>query len=725
MSNSKHVKWSNLLSILLILCVMSICLFTKGNTVYALSTGKVTAISLNVRSKASATSASTDTSSSSSTFLKRYGYVKATSLNVRSSPSVSAPIVTKLPNKKYVLVLGQTAKSGTVWYKISAQVNGKTVKGYVSKEYIVLYATTTDKTAYNLATVNNSTLTAYKTANTYDTKRAALKLSQQVIVLGNLTVKGIPWSYIYAVVNGKGISGYVKASYLTKVTATIGNKESKTAVTTKTASAKKIAATMASNVEKLKKGTTVKIRGALTVLGKKWYKCDFYISGAIHTGYILTSCVEIPDDAAFLEELSKFPASYQNPIKELHEKYPKWHFARIHTELDWNTVIENESKIGRNVIQSNQPKGGSAGTYSAPFSYLSTEAGAYDWATDKFKVYDGSNWYCANSSVIAHYMDPRNALTKEGIWQFESLAYDSRQKKEVVQSILSNTFMKSSYSVKDKTTGKIVSDEYKDTFMEAGHINGVSPYFLAIRAKQELGLNGSGSVSGTYPGYTGYYNYFNIGAFDSSSGQAIANGLKYARSGTTYQRPWTNPYKAIVGGAGYIAAGYIKRGQNTLYTQKFNVVSSPFYSHQYMSNVQAPASESKSTHNSYFNMGIAEDTFVFYIPVYKNMPSSPCKLPASKGNPNSYLKNITIKHGTVTLPLTPTFDYRTKTYTMAVDHSVSQVKISAAPISTYAQVIDGTGTVNLPAGKTTTVSVVCKAGNGSKTTYTVKISRKA
>ena len=782
MSNSKKVNRILVRNITFFLCVMMICLFTKGNVVHAAtSKGKVTATSLNVRKSASTsasivgslkqgtevtitgttvnssgtkwykisttvggktitgyvsaqyisiTSSSTssgsqNTSSSTSTFLKRYGYVNATSLNVRSAPSTTASIVSKFAKNKYVLVLDKTTKSGTTWYRISAQVNGKTLRGYVSATYITIYKTTTTKTSYDLATVKSTSLSAYKTANTYDTKRATLKSGQQVIILGKLSVKGIDWSYVYAVVNGKGMSAYVKSKYLTKVTATMENKESTPAVTTKTISAKKIAATMASNVAVLEADTSVTIRGSLTVLKKKWYKCTFKISGTTHTGYILTSAVKIPDDAEFLQELSEFPSSYHSALKELHEKYPKWHFSAVNTGLDWDTVIENESKIGRNVIQSNQPKGGAAGTYSAPFSYLSTQSGAYDWSKDEYKVFDGRNWYCANSQVISYYMDPRNSLTAEGIWQFESLAYDSRQKEEVVQSILSNTFMKGSYSVKDKITGKTVSGQYKSTFMEAGKINGVSPYFLAIRAKQELGVNGSGSVSGTYPGYQGYYNYFNIGANDSSSGQAIANGLKYASSGTTYNRPWTNPYKSIVGGAEYIASSYIKKGQNTVHFQKFNVVYSPYYSHQYMTNVQAPTSESKSTYSSYSNMGIEKDTFVFYIPVYKNMPSSRCTLPASAGNPNSYLKSITVKNGSKTLGLTPTFDYQTKNYTMVVDHSVSSVTVSATPISSYASVTSGTGTVSLAAGKTTTVSIVCKAGDGTKTTYTVKISRKA
>lgn len=778
MSNMKKKSWIYAVTFVVFVCISMFCLAaTKYGWSSAASTGKVTATSLNVRSKASTSgnilakiskgttvtilgdtkdssgtkwykisvsvnskkvtgyvsaeyisvttsSSSSNSSSSSSSFLKRFGYVNASSLNLRSSTSTNSFIVAKLKNSQYVLVIGKKVVSGTTWYRVSATVNDKTVRGYVVAQYIKIYSTTVEKTKYDLAVVKSKTLPMYKTANTYDTKRATLKKSQNVIIRGTLTVRGVKWALVTANVNKKGMNGYVKLDCLTSVTATASDATKTPAVMKTKASCKKIAASMSTNVATVPKGQELIVKATLTVLNKQWYKCSFTLSGTSYTGYILASNVEIPSDAEFQEELAAFPSSYKASIKELHEKYPDWHFVAIDTGLNWDTVIANESKFGKNTIQSNQPKGGAVSTYSAPFSYLSTDSGAYNWATDKYTLCDGSNWYTANADVIAYYMDPRNSLTEDTIWQFESLAYDKRQKEEVVESILSNTFMKNSYSVTDKITGNKVTGTYVDAFMDAGKINNVSPYFLSIRSKQELGTSGSGASSGTYSGYEGYYNFFNIGAYDSSTGQAIANGLKYASSGSTYNRPWTTPYKAIVGGAQYIASSYIAKGQNTVHFQKFNVVYSPLYSHQYMTNVQAPTSEAKSTFKSYTNMGIAKDSFVFYIPVYNNMPSSSCKLPASQGNPNSYVKSITVKNGSKSLALTPTFNYTDTNYTMVVDNSISSVIVDATPVSAYAT-ISGKGTYNLTAGKTTTVSLVCTAGNGTKTTYKVKISRKA
>ena len=79
-----------------------------------------------------------------------------------------------------------------------------------------------------------------------------------------------------------------------------------------------------------------------------------------------------------------------------------------------------------------------------------------------------------------------------------------------------------------------------------------------------------------------------------------------------YLRPWNSRYKAILGGAKYIATGYISVGQNTLYLQKFDVVANGgLYSHQYMSNIMAASSEGIRTYNKYSNMGQLSNSFTF------------------------------------------------------------------------------------------------------------------
>ncbi|SFS07117.1 SH3 domain-containing protein [Anaeromicropila populeti] len=660
--------------------------------------------------------------SGTTSFTKRIGYVTTTTLNVRKSASTSAAIVTRLRKYKAVIVIGEMKTSKISWYKISVLVNGKRLYGYVAKQYIRLYKTTVSNQTYTLAKINKKSVPLYLTANSYDRKRTILPINKQVIILGSLTVNSVKWSKITVVVSGRGMNGYVPTKYLTNLKATAANTTSITAYTNTTVIARKIAATFSKKTASIANDKKVTIKASLVVEKRKWYKCTFVSNGNTVTGYILQSQVTISGEAGFSEQLSKFPESYHSYLEALHEKYPNWSFVAVNTGLDWNEVISQESKFGRNVIQSNLPNGGGVGTYSAPFSYLSTEPGAYSWSTDKYTLCDGTNYFTAKDSVIAYYMDPRNSLNENSIFQFETLSYDAAQKRSVVANILSNTFMSGTYRVVDSLSGKTVSGSYADTFMEAGEKANASPYFLAVRVKQEVGLNGSGSVSGTYSGYQGYYNYYNIGANDSATGGAIANGLKYASSGTTYNRPWTNPYKAILGGAEYIAAAYINKGQNTLYTQKFNVAYEPYYVHQYMTNVKAPNSEARLTFQSYQSMGIVSDSFVFYIPVYSNMPSKACSLPKETGNPNSYLKSLTVKNGSKNLLLTPTFKYTTTDYTMIVPNQVSQVTIGAEAVSKYAGT-SGTGTFSLTAGQAKTIDILCTAQDGTSTKYSIRIVR--
>lgn len=663
----------------------------------------------------------TKASTATSKFLRRTGKVNVTSLNIRKSTSTSSKILAKAKKSTIVNVLDKKKVKGKEWYKVSFKVNGKIITGFVYKQYITLEPTTASNTTYTLGKIKNTSVPIYKTANTYDTKRGTLSKNQEVILLGTRTVNNVKWTKVKAKVNGTAITGYIKSNTITKLTSTASSTTNKKGVTSSKITARRIASTLASSKGTLVKNTAVTVKATLTVNGSKWYKCTYKVDGVTTTGYILASKVSFPSNAEFLEMLAAFPSSYQSYLKKIHEEYPSWKFVAVNTGLDWNTVIQEESRIGRNTIQTELPNGG---TYGAPFSYLSTESGAYDWSKDEYTLMDGYNWFTADSKVIAHYMDPRNFLTSDKIFQFETQAYESAQKSSVVSSILANTFMKGSYSAVDSATGKNVKGTYTDAFMEAGKTVGASPYFLAARAKQELGINGSASVTGTYPGLEGFYNYYNIGANDSAGGGAIANGLRYAMTEGAYNRPWTNPYKSILGGAEFIATSYIKVGQHTNYFQKFNVVSSPYFLHQYMTNVQAATSEARSAYNSYASIGILNEAMVFYIPVYKNMPTKAPELPATKGNPNSFLKTLGVKNGSTKLALTPTFNYKTTSYTMIVPNNVSSVTVSATAISSHASVA-GTGVHTLEAGKTKTISIKCTAGNGTSTTYQLKITRLA
>lgn len=329
-------------------------------------------------------------------------------------------------------------------------------------------------------------------------------------------------------------------------------------------------------------------------------------------------------------ELAKFPASYQTYLKRLHTKHPNWIFVAVDRPVDWDDMVTAESVSGtsKGTNRSLLPKTSSG-------LLLSKANTDYNAAKGTYIPKDGSEWVSASKPAVAYYADPRNFLTDNYIYMFEALNYDSGYHRvEGVRNVLSGTDLygnkKITYTKTDGKKTTLNNMTYEQAIYAAGAKNKVSPLFLAAKIRQETGAKlTNGSISGefSYGGksYKGYYNYYNIGAYSTSTGSAIANGLLFAQGGKdklkTYERPWTSPVLAIDGGAQYIAKAYISRGQNTVYFQRFNTITAPYYQHQYMQNLTAAASEAKTTYNSYSRMGILDDSFVFYIPVYKNMPS--------------------------------------------------------------------------------------------------------
>lgn len=443
-----------------------------------------------------------------------------------------------------------------------------------------------------------------------------------------------------------------------------------------------------------------------------WYKVSIKRSGTTYTGYVSSSLVVVNINSGALENV---PEEYKSYIKQLLTLHPNWNFVVYDTGIEWkNLFYENaQCAFGRNVVY-----------YSYPLSYRSTQSGAYNWRTDEWYNPDKeTGWYQANAQLIAYYMDPRNFLNEQHIFMFEALSYDEKtQTLDGVKKILSGSFM-DNVEITNTTDKKVL---YAQAYINAGQIADVSPYHLASRTVQEVGKNGSGSTSGTYKAkdgtdYSGYYNFYNIGA--TASSDPIGNGLKYATGKTStdaqkerYLLPWNSQYKAIVGGAKWIGYGYINNKQDTLYYQKFNVVNK-VWTHQYMANVMAPASESVSIKKAYSNLGILDNSFTFIIPYYKNMPAEACAPPVkSNASPNNWLSSLKIDDYNIN------FDAgKTSGYSLEVGGDISSVNISATTVNAKATV-SGTGKVALKEGNNT-INVVVTAENGDKRTYTVNIKR--
>ena len=148
------------------------------------------------------------------------------------------------------------------------------------------------------------------------------------------------------------------------------------------------------------------------------------------------------------------------------------------------------------------------------------------------------------------------------------------------------------------------------------------------------------------------------------------------------------------------------------------------YSHQYMSNAEAPKSEGYKVYLAYKSMEDYDDmTVTFSIPVFDNMPDKASSEPALVYNPNAYLKTLSVKTGDGTaVTLSPSFSYGTLNYTAKVSASVKSVTISGITVSSLAKITAGTGTVTLTDGENV-LKVTVKAQNGSTKTYTITITK--
>ena len=382
-------------------------------------------------------------------------------------------------------------------------------------------------------------------------------------------------------------------------------------------------------ITKIYSGDKVDILDTVYNGDTKWYQIGFwvgdeYISGYSSADYISVSVIDDSGDSGdsgnntydFEEYMNEqgFPESYKAGLRQLHQEYPDWVFVADHVNRNWEDIISNENVLGRSLVYG-----------YAKDSWKSRAEGAYDSHTGEYTVFDSGGWVQASDGLVRYAIDPRNFLNRTNIFMFEDLAYSADiQNEQGVKNIIAGSFMENS---SHQLYFDNMNFTYSSGLMYAGYVSGVSPYHLATRIIQEQGINGQGlSISGTVAGYEGLFNYYNQGAYKSGSISAIENGLIYAskNDASTY-RAWNNRMNSIVGGAKIIGKNYINRGQNTLYYEKFDMITP--YSHQYMTFILAPRQESVTASKAYSEQVKSSTALRFVIPIYNDMPYEACPLP--------------------------------------------------------------------------------------------------
>lgn len=477
-----------------------------------------------------------------------------------------------------------------------------------------------------------------------------------------------------------------------------------------------------SAVTELAFGTGVKVTGKSGNMYKITY--DTNKTGYVSANYVINvdagkrttnvSGIETYDNYCNSLISKGFDRSYCQYLYHLHSKYPNWEFKAdvLEYTLDEATA-EEEGKV-----------------------VLQTKNSNY-WLNGK---YIEGDYYYINQAVIASFMDPRNSLYESLIFQFLDL--------ESSKSISNDSALK-------KIAGSGNLSKYFDEFEKAAVTVSINPVHIMARSEQE-GANKSnyGAITGLYTtstgrksaqGYSldGYYNFYNIGSYtDSNYDYTVQRGLAYAAGflesnscivknsngkyeysaskcgQLSYNRPWNTPEKAIIGGAEFIANDYVRKGQDTLYYQKFNVSTYSSYtdfSHQYMTNIHAPVNEGGRIYEAYKAGNLLNSKFTFIIPVYKNM-SPDVSEPVDKSS-NSRLSSISIDGKAIS-----DFDAVRVEYAYNAITSANSVKIEAKTEDSKASV-SGTGTYNFTSDGTVKVTLTVTAEDGSKTVYVVDIKK--
>lgn len=552
------------------------------------------------------------------------------------------------------------------------------------------------------AIINGDSVRIRTSAGTNGSIIASVNTGTDISVVDKTLYDGSGCSQKWYKVTYNNKTGYVCSKYVTFINSSYSgiNVINWTArVNANNVAVRKEATTSSSTKDTLTLGANVTIlsehSGSSTnCSGGKWYKIKYYANseGYICAKYVTKKSSITKTNAEYEKTLKDagFPESYWPFLTYLHEKYPNWIFKASKTNLDFTKSVTSEN--GK--------------------CYMQTTNDNYRTSS---KAAEGSSWFYANTGVIAFYMDPRNWLTEERIFMFEKQDYS----KELESSYL--TLVKAIFG-----SGKLADEKYTIPMVNAGKANIISPVLIASRIRLEVGANGSDSTNGssfTWKGqtYSGYYNFFNIGAYeqtiDGVKYSAITRGLAHAaklidRSG----KVWDNIETAITEGSAFLANGYVTKGQGTLYYQKFNTGPNAYYSsytHQYQTNVQAPATEGNIAYNSYKDSNVQGLPFIFEIPVYNNMPDY-TSLPNS-GNTNNNLSSLEIEGYSIS----PDFDPDILTYEAYVPLKTEKIKV-LAKAEHSASSISGINEIELPEQENLiTITVTSEAGEEKKYMITV------
>ena len=532
---------------------------------------------------------------------------KNSTLNMRSSASTSGSVVTKLSSGTKVTVTSES----NGWAKIT--VSGKT--GYVSTSYLTTTAPGTQSGSTDAPkdpVKETPTVTKYVNVDKNSTlnMRSSASTSGSVVtkLARGTAVTVISESNGWTKITASGKTGYVSSSYLTSSSlddsenpdsnenanpgednagSTEGTLKYVNVDQGSSLNMRKSPSSSAGIVAKLAAGT------AVTVYSEEngWAKVTANgQEGYVSSAYLTTKQAETPGVSK-----GETVKTYVNYDMTLDEMATIQMGANPQTDKAYDVYIREDAVAFKS---SDQTKGtiigsgwrlrGGAGTEYSVVN--SVQNGQVLTITSKVKGSDGYYWYKVNSTQswvnaskedTTYYLNPDNFInTTVQSMQFLKLSAKADiNDTEVNERILA---------------GKGILSGKASSFITAANAYGINEVYLISHALLETGNGTSTLAKGVTVNGKTVYNMYGIGAYD---GSAISSGAQYA-----YNAGWFTPEAAIIGGAKFIAQGYINAGQDTLYKMRWNpgaAESTGKATHQYATDIGWASKQVTQIYNLY------------------------------------------------------------------------------------------------------------------------------
>ncbi|WP_139652796.1 cell wall-binding repeat-containing protein [Raoultibacter phocaeensis] len=240
----------------------------------------------------------------------------------------------------------------------------------------------------------------------------------------------------------------------------------------------------------------------------------------------------------------------------------------------------------------------------------------YDITLDAMVDYEAKFYGSSRKNELRSYLDPSGITSGDArFYQYADVGqgytglFTAAQLDSYIAKMASAYWEgKTGYTSKLRGMGQAIIDA-----AQAYNINEV---YLLSHAGIESAWGCSNLAQGKISGYSGYYNFFGIAAYDSNPG----NGAAYAKS-----KGWNTPQKALMGAAEFLSKGYIHDtsfAQNTLYNMKwdlFNAINHPGSHYEYATDMAWAQNIAITMSALYKAHGMDQSTsgLVFLVPEYK------------------------------------------------------------------------------------------------------------